>query len=69
MLISSIEKMEEIVNKNKELKWDGWTVVHFYASDKARTSKFGERINGKWCMVRRFDVTEKGWEISNKLVR
>lgn len=69
MLISSLENMEQIVKKNKELKWDGWNVIHFYASEKARTSRFGARINGKWCMVRRFPITEKGWEIPNKLVR
>ena len=69
MLISSLEKMEEVVSKNRELKWDGWDVVHFYPSDKARTSKFGERINGKWCLVRRFNLAENGWEIPNKVVR
>lgn len=69
MLISSLNKMEEIVKKNKELKWDGWDVIHFYPSEKARTSKFGARVNGKWCMVKRFPVTEKGWDIANKLVR
>ncbi len=69
MLISSIDKMELIVKKNKELKWDGWDVIHFYPSEKARTSKFGARINGKWCMVRRFVITEKGWEIPTKVMR
>jgi hypothetical protein len=69
MLISSIEKMEEIVSKNKELKWDGWDVVHFYPSEKAKTSKFGARFDDKWCMSRRIEITEKGWDIPNKLVR
>lgn len=69
MLVSSLEKMEEIVKKNRELKWDGWDVVHFYPSEKARTSKFGARISGKWCLVRRFVLAENGWEISNKVVR
>ena len=27
MLINSLEKMEQIVSKNRSLKWDGWTVV------------------------------------------
>ena len=69
MLISSIENMEKIVSKNKELKWDGWDVVHFYPSEKARTSKFGARVNDKWCMVKRFEITEKGWDIPNKIMR
>jgi hypothetical protein len=61
--------MEKIVTKNKELEWDGWDVVHFYPSDKARTSKFGALVNDKWCMVKRFVITEKGWEIPNKIMR
>lgn len=68
MLISSLEQMETIVKKNKGLIWDGWTVVHFYPSEKAKTSKFGGRIKGKWCMIRRFEVTEKGWDIPSKFL-
>lgn len=69
MLVSSLENMEEIVKNNRSLKWDGWDVIHFYPSEKARTSKFGVRINNKWFLHRRFPVTEKGWDIPNKLVR
>jgi hypothetical protein len=69
MLISSLEEMETIVKKNKSLMWDGWTVVHFYPSDKAKTSRFGGRIKDKWCMIRRFDASEAGWEIPNKFLR
>lgn len=69
MLITSLEEMEAIVKKNRSMSWDGWTVVHSYPSDKAKTSKFGGRINGVWSMVRRFEVTEKGWDIPNKFLR
>jgi hypothetical protein len=69
MLVTSLEKMEKIVKRNRELMWDGWNVIHFYPSDKARTSKFGMRIKDRWCISRRFELTEKGWEIPSKLVR
>jgi hypothetical protein len=69
MLISSLEKMEAIVKKNRELRWDGWDVIHFYPSEKAKTSKFGQRINNKWCITKRFEVTEQGWDLPNKFVR
>jgi hypothetical protein len=69
MLVSSLEQMESIVKKNRNLKWDGWDVIHFYQSDKAKTSRFGMRINDKWCIYKRFTVTENGWDIPNKLVR
>lgn len=69
MLISSLEKMEDIVKKNKGLKWDGWDVVHSYPSEKGRVSKWGIRINNKWFLQQRYTVNEKGWEIPSKFVR
>jgi hypothetical protein len=69
MVVTSLEKMEEIVLNNKALRWDGWTVVHSYVSDKARTSKFGALVNGKWQMEKYFVPTTAGWEIPDKFVR
>lgn len=69
MLISSLEKMEDVVRKNKDLKWDGWDVVHSYPSNKGRTSPWGMRVGSKWFLQKRFPVTEKGWEIPNRFMR
>ncbi|MEY3378242.1 MAG: hypothetical protein RLZZ328_1402 [Bacteroidota bacterium] len=69
MQIDNLEKMDQIVSNNKSLSWDGWTVVHRYASEKGRTSKYGEYFNGKWQMVRRFVPNRNGWEIPDKFVR
>jgi len=69
MVVNSLEKMEEIVASNKALMWDGWTVIHSYVSDKARTSKFGALVNGKWQLQQRYEPTSNGWEIPDKFVR
>lgn len=69
MVVTSLEKMEEIVLANKALSWNGWTVIHSYPSDKARTSKFGALLNGKWQMQKFFVPTNTGWEIPDKFVR
>ena len=69
MLISSLDQMEKIVGKNKDLMWEGWDVVHFYPSEKAKTSKFGRRINNKWCITKRFELNERGWDIPHKFAR
>ena len=69
MVVTSLEKMEEIVSNNKALSWNGWTVVHSYVSDKARTSKFGALVDGKWQMQKLFEPTSSGWEIPDKFVR
>lgn len=69
MLISSLEKMEDIVNKNKSLKWDGWDVIHFYPSEKGRTSRWGLRIKDQWFLHKRYSITETGWEIPRKFMK
>jgi hypothetical protein len=67
MIIKTIDEMEKIVSSNKELFWDGWTVVKRYPSDKARTSKNGVRIKNVWYIEQRFEPTEFGWEITGKI--
>lgn len=69
MVVTTVEEMEKIVLANKALRWDGWTVVHSYISDKARTSKYGAFFNGKWQMQKRIEPTSKGWEVPDKFVR
>lgn len=66
MIISSLEKMEEIVKKNKGFRWDGWNVIFSYPSDKARTSKFGARVKGVWHLQRVFVLGTDGWDIPRK---
>jgi hypothetical protein len=66
MIIKTIEEMEKFVSSNKELSWDGWTVVKRYPSDKAKTSKQGVRIKGVWYIEQRFEPTSQGWEIPGK---
>ena len=68
MLVTSLSKMEDLVKKNRSLRWDGWTVVHFYQSETAWMSQYGSYYRGKWYMNRRFDVTEKGWDIPERYV-
>jgi hypothetical protein len=69
MIITSLEKMESIVEKSKFLHWDGWTVVSSYESKKASTSKYGAYRDGEWHIQRRFEPTEIGWEIPERFVR
>jgi hypothetical protein len=66
MIIKTIEEMEKFVSSNKELSWDGWTVVKRYPSDKAKTSKQGVLVKGVWHIEQRFEPTSQGWEIPIK---
>jgi hypothetical protein len=66
MIIKTIDEMEKLVSSNKNLFWDGWTVVKIYKSDKARTSSDGVRIKGQWFMQERFAPGPDGWTIPEK---
>jgi hypothetical protein len=69
MLIDKIEKMETVVSSNKSLSWDGWDVLNTYASDKARTSKYGVYQNGKWYIQQRFSPDRNGWSIPDRFIK
>jgi hypothetical protein len=66
MIIKTIEEMESFVSKNKDLFWDGWTVVRRHQSDRGRTSKDGVRIKGLWYIQQRFEPSESGWIVPDR---
>jgi hypothetical protein len=69
MLIKSLEDMEAIVQKNKDLSWDGWSVVHKAYSPKGWSDPSAVYVGGRWYIEKRFDLSSAGWEIPNTLVR
>ena len=66
MLIKSLNTMEKIVSKNKNLIWDGWDVIDLKESDIAKTSTNGIRVNNKWYLHKRYSPNRNGWDIPNK---
>ena len=66
MIIKSLETMESIVKKNRNLRWDGWNVIDLKKSEMARTSPNGIRINGEWYLHKVYTVNANGWDIPNK---
>ena len=68
MLITSLEKMEDVVKNNDDLSWDGWTVVENRTKENGAMSKDGAYVDGKWIVQKRYEITADGWEIPNKLV-
>jgi hypothetical protein len=68
MLINSLEKMERIVENNKALTWDGWTVVESLRENGV-VSKDGAYVNGRWIVQKRYEANASGWEIPDKFVR
>lgn len=66
MIIKSLNTMEKIVNKNKNLFWDGWDVVDLKESEIAKTSSIGIRVKDKWYLHRTYKPDRNGWHIPNK---
>ena len=69
MIINSLEKMEQIVENNRSLSWDGWTVLENRYKEHGAISKDGIYLNGKWIIQKRYEATASGWEIPDKFVR
>ena len=66
MIIKSLNTMNKIIEKNKNLIWRGWDVVDLKESNVARTSVDGIRINNKWYLHRVYSPNRNGWDIPNK---
>jgi hypothetical protein len=66
MLITSLEKMETIVSKNKSLSWDGWNVVELIKNPSAVYKQNGVMINKVWYIKNIFTVDRDGWKVPTK---
>lgn len=66
-MIDSLELMEQIVDNNKALSWDGWTVIETKSSATAWMSPEGAYQNGKWLLRKRYEW-DNGWNIPRKFV-
>jgi hypothetical protein len=69
MLINSLNEMEDIVEKNDSLSWDGWTVLENRTKENGIMSQDGKFVGGKWIVQKRYEANANGWEIPNKFMR
>ena len=65
MNIKSLNTMDKIVEKNKNLIWDGWNVIDLKESNTAKTSVNGIRIKDKWYLHKVYSPGREGWNIPN----
>ena len=61
--------MEEIVDNNQSLVWDGWDVVHLKQSDRGATAPNGIRIKGKWYVKTTYTPNRDGWTMPDRLIK
>jgi len=66
MIIKSLNTMDKIVSRNKNLMWEGWDVIDLKESDIAKTSPKGIKVKDKWYLHKRYSPNRNGWDIPNK---
>jgi len=66
MIINKLEKMEKIVEKNKNLHWLGWNVADRRRTEAGRTAVNGVRVDSVWYVQTIYQLTNTGWDIPNK---
>jgi hypothetical protein len=66
MIVKSLEVMEKIVSKNRDLMWSGWDVLELKKTNLGRTDANGIRIKDNWFIKKAFSPDRNGWDIPNK---
>ena len=69
MNIKSLEQMEVIVKKNKNLHWDGWDVLKRDPNPAGWRFPNGVFVKGRWYVQKRIPLTSNGWELPDNLAR
>jgi hypothetical protein len=62
------EEAHTIVDSNKNLFWDGWTIVDWKPYKDALYKKNGLFRDGKWGVSRRYTPDANGWKVPAKYV-
>lgn len=65
MLVNTLDKMEKIVRRQKNLIWDGYDVLLLVRHPNPVVYKDARFINGKWFRTNRIPLTRQGWELPN----
>jgi hypothetical protein len=68
MNIKSLDNMEKIVKSNWTLSWRGWDVIQSFPNPAGWSKKNGAFMKNRWFVQRRFNVTESGWDLPDKIV-
>lgn len=69
MIIDSLEKMEELVNNNPNLKWDGWNVEYYDSSEDGFMKLNGVYLPDGWGTKQVFKLENGVWNIPDNILR
>jgi len=63
MLVTNLEKMENLVSSSKDLGWSGWDVVKYRKGLGAQFDSSGVFKDGGWFYTKTYILKESGWSI------
>jgi len=63
------EQAHDIVNNNRSLHWDGWSIIEFKKDNSAEYHQKGSRYNGIWGFAKVYSPDREGWKVPKKYVR
>ncbi len=69
VVINSLDAMEDIVAKNRNLAWDGWDVVSYSRKHTSFMNPRGRFWKGAWHEQTVYPVNERGWVIPRGLLK
>lgn len=70
MIVSSLNDAEDIVSKNPNLSWDGWSIVYLLQDDYAEFLSIGwfDASTKSWYKKTIYHCTEDGWHLPELLM-
>jgi hypothetical protein len=69
MIIKSLDEMEEIVQGNPNLVWEGWDVLWYRPNGAGFLKKDGAFFNGTWTRLKRITPSRDGWHLPKSLLK
>lgn len=69
MQIQSLEQAETIVQRNKQLSWDGWNIVRLKPNKAGWMQRNGAFKDGQWFEKTVYEPNCDGWKIPDFLKR
>lgn len=61
--ITDLSTMEEIVERNPFLQWDGWDVVSYSKKPTTFLNPKARKLDGVWRHTVRYPIESDGWTV------
>lgn len=67
-VIRDLDAMEDLVKSSRNLRWDGWDVLHIQSKKASFMNPNSMIVDGKWVLVNRYSPESDGWTLPRSVV-